>query len=275
MDKLEQLRETARRIRLRDLETICAAGAGHIGGDMSCIDILTALYFNVLRIDPAKPDAPDRDRFVMSKGHCSAALYTTLAEAGFFGVSELASYMAAGSRLNGHPDRKKVPGVETNTGPLGHGLPVACGAALAAKLKGEKWRVFVLCGDGELQEGSNWEAAMAAAHHNLSRLMVIVDRTGLQQGASTVETNDPEPLADKWRSFGWDVEVVDGHDMQDLTDALRRVPMPSSKPSCVIAQTVKGRGISFMENRAEWHHKVPNAEQRKQAAAELTGAAAA
>ncbi len=275
MDKLEQLRETARRIRMRDLETICEAGAGHIGGDMSCIDILTALYFNVLQVNPAQPDAPGRDRFVMSKGHCSAALYTTLAEAGFFDVSELASYMAAESRLNGHPDRKKVPGVETNTGPLGHGLPVACGAALAAKLKGEKWRVFVLCGDGELQEGSNWEAAMAAAHHKLARLKVIVDRNGLQQGASTAETNDPEPLADKWRSFGWDAEVVDGHDMQALTDALARVPMPSGKPSCVIAQTVKGRGISFMENRAEWHHKVPNAEQRKQAAEELAGAAAA
>ena len=238
---------------------------------MSCADILAVLYFHALRVSPRRPDDLERDRFILSKGHCAGALYTTLAEAGFFPPEALADFMSPGSRLNGHPNRTETPGVETNTGPLGHGLPVAVGAALAAKMRGAAWRVFVLVGDGELQEGSNWEAAMAAAHFGLDNLTVIVDRNGLQQGAETESTNALEPLSDKWRAFGWSVLEVDGHDVAALSETLAGVPLSPGRPGCVVARTVKGRGVSFMENRAEWHHKVPSAEERAQAARELAG----
>lgn len=267
--EIARLREIARQSRIRDVNMICKAGNGHIGGDMSCLDILTVLYFHVLRVSPSRPDFSGRDRFIMSKGHCSGALYVTLATAGFFDPAELSSYMAPKSRLNGHPNCVKVPGVETNTGPLGHGMPVATGVALAAKMNGDSWRVFVLVGDGELQEGSNWEAAMAASHFRLDNLVVVVDRNGLQQGAPTNTTNDPEPLADKWRSFGWQTAEVDGHDIGALMDALDSPPRADGRPACLIARTVKGRGISFMENKAAWHHKVPNAEEQEQALREL------
>ena len=268
----EQLREAARRIRARDLEMICDAGAGHVGGDMSCADILAVLYFGVLKTSPRRPDDPGRDRFILSKGHCAGALYTTLAAAGFFPDATLAEFMAPGGRLNGHPNRTETPGVETNTGPLGHGLPVAVGAALAAKMRGEFWRTFVLVGDGELQEGSNWEAAMAAAHFGLDNLTVIVDRNGLQQGAATEATNALDPLTDKWRAFGWETAEADGHDVVALQAALSGVPFHAGRPGCLIARTVKGRGVSFMENKAEWHHKVPNPAEREQAARELSEA---
>lgn len=268
--KITELRRIAQRSRLRDLQMICDAGNGHIGGDMSCLDILTVLYFYALNVSPQRPDAPDRDRFVMSKGHCSGALYVTLAEAGFFCADELSTYMSPNSRLNGHPNRTKTPGVETNTGPLGHGLPVAAGAAMSAKISGDAWRVFALAGDGELQEGSNWEAAMMAAHFQLENLTVIIDRNGLQQGASTKSTNNPEPLADKWRSFGWEAIETDGHDIGALMDAFDSLPLASGRPSCIIARTVKGRGISFMENQAAWHHKVPNKSEREVAERELS-----
>ena len=264
-----QLGEIARRIRARNLEMICTAGAGHIGGDLSCADILAVLYFHVLKVSPQRPDDPERDRFILSKGHCAGALYTTLAEAGFFPSDDLAEFMSPGSRLNGHPNRTETRGVETNTGPLGHGLPVAVGAALAAKMRGTNWRTFALVGDGELQEGSNWEAAMAATQFGLDNLTVIVDRNGLQQGAETESTNALEPLSDKWRAFGWSASEVDGHDIAALLEALSGVPLSAGRPSCVVARTVKGRGVSFMENRAEWHHKVPNAEERVRAAREL------
>src|SRR5579885_1650148 len=186
---VETLSRVATAIRRRDLQMIHNAGLGHIGGDLSAIDILVTLYFSVLRIDPRAPDAPERDRFILSKGHCAGALYTTLAYAGFFPREELDTFVQPLSCLNGHPDRRKVPGVETNTGPLGHGLPVGVGAALAGKLADSQRRVFVLTGDGELQEGSNWEAAMTTAHRRLDNLTVIIDRNGLQQGAATEETN--------------------------------------------------------------------------------------
>ena len=268
-DHTKRLEHLANRIRLRDLDMICEAGMGHIGGDMSCIDILTLLYFQVLNVNPDNPTDPSRDRFVLSKGHCSGALYVTLAEAGFIDPDLLDTYMKPKSPLNGHPDRKKVPGVETNTGPLGHGMPVATGTAIAAKLKKESWKTYVLLGDGELQEGSNWEAAMAAAHAGLDNLTAIVDRNGLQQGASTLETNELEPLADKWRSFGWAVDSMEGHDFESMSEAFSRLPLEEGRPSCLIARTVKGRGISFMENQAGWHHKVPSAKERDQAAQEL------
>ncbi|MCY4245053.1 MAG: transketolase [Gammaproteobacteria bacterium] len=264
-----QIREIARRVRARDLEMICDAGTGHIGGDLSCADILATLYFHVLHYTPEHPENPDRDRFVMSKGHCAGALYAVLAEAGFIDADELSTFMAPESRLNGHPSRIKMPGVETSTGPLGHGLPVAVGAAMAAKMENAAWRTFALLGDGELQEGSNWEAAMAAAHFKLDRLTVIVDRNGLQQGAPTETTNTLEPLANKWRAFGWETTETDGHDIDQMMGVFDGLPLKAGHPSCIIARTVKGRGVSFMQNKVEWHHKVPNQDERARAALEL------
>lgn len=270
---INALKETARRIRVQDLKTVFGAGAGHIGGEMSAIDILTTLYFHVLRVYPDVPDHPERDRFVLSKGHTACALYVTLAEKGFIDPAELETFLAPHSRLNGHPNCTKVPGVETNTGPLGHGLPVAVGMAKAAQLDGASWRTYVLTGDGELQEGSNWEAAMAAAQFGLDNLTVIVDHNRLQQGARLTETNNLAPLADKFEAFGWTVREVDGHDIAALADVLDSSGVESGKPSCVIAHTNKGQGISFMQDRVEWHHKVPSREQFEQALAELEGAA--
>jgi transketolase len=263
------LREAASLIRRRDLELVQAAGLGHVGGDLSAADIVATLYLAVLNVDPEHPDDPDRDRFVMSKGHSSGVLYISLASAGFFDPALLDTYMAPLSVLNGHPDRKAIPGVEANTGPLGHGLPVAVGMAIAAELDRSQRRVFCLTGDGELQEGSNWEAMAAAGHRGLERLTVIVDRNGLQQGATTEETNRLEPLADRARAFGWAVDEVDGHDYGGLLDLFHRLPLEAGKPSFVIARTHKGRGVSFMEDRVEWHHRVPTAAEVDAAIEEL------
>ncbi|WP_420146404.1 transketolase [Sphingobium sp.] len=263
------VRERANWMRRRLLKMIVDAGQGHPGGDLSATDIIASLYFDILRFDPAQPTAPGRDRFVMSKGHCTGALYTALAAAGYFPESELDSYLKPESRLNGHPNRTYLPGVETNTGPLGHGLPVAVGIAVAAQIDGADYRVFALTGDGELQEGSMWEAAMFAGHRGLGQLTVIVDRNRLQQGAPTEDTNALEPLADKWRAFGWDVAGVDGHDHAALISTFDAACRPRSKPLCIIANTQKGHGVSFMENQAGWHHGVPNADQYAQALAEL------
>jgi transketolase len=265
------LKERAYEIRRRNLQMVFEAGMGHIGGDMSATDILTTLYFGVLNVNPKNPTDPQRDRFIMSKGHCSGALYTTLAYAGFFPVEQLSTYMQPLSKLNGHPDRNKIPGVETNTGPLGHGLPVAVGAAIGAKLSKAPWRTFVLTGDGELQEGSNWEAAMSAAHRKLDNLTVIIDRNRLQQGDEVANTNDLEPLADKWRAFGWAVHEVDGHDHAVLLESFSNVPLQKDKPTCVIAHTHKGKGVSFMEDNVAWHHRIPNKQEFEQAMKELEG----
>lgn len=267
------LREQARVIRLLDLQTVFDAGAGHIGGEMSAIDILTTLYFHTLRIDPRKPEAPDRDRFILSKGHTACALYVTLAERGFFSRDLLQQFLQPHSPLNGHPNRTKVPGVETNTGPLGHGLPVAVGMAVAAKLSGADWRVFVLCGDGELQEGSNWEAAMSAAQLKLDNLVLIVDHNRLQQGARVAETNALAPIDNKFAAFGWATTNIDGHDHEQIARSLDSPATVKDKPRCVVANTFKGQGISFMRDKVEWHHKVPNREQYEQAIRELETAA--
>jgi len=263
------LKETARKIRITDLDTVFAAGAGHIGGEMSAIDILTSLYFGVMRIDPANPSDPRRDRFVLSKGHTACALYVTLAERGLIPHSLLPTFLQPHSPLNGHPNRVKVPGVETNTGPLGHGLPVAVGMAKAAKLDRASWRTFALCGDGELQEGSNWEAAMAAAQFRLDNLTLIVDHNRLQQGARLADTNNLAPIADRFSAFGWATEEIDGHDIGAIVDALDGANTVEGKPKCVVAHTNKGQGISFMQDRVEWHHKVPNREQYEEARKEL------
>lgn len=265
-----ELQEVARQIRLLDLDTVYNAGAGHIGGEMSAIDILTTLYFHTLNIDPKNPLAPERDRFVLSKGHTACALYVTLAMRGYFPTDELSTFLKPYSALNGHPNRVKVPGVETNTGPLGHGLPVAVGMAIAAKLSNTPWRVFVLCGDGELQEGSNWEAAMSAAQFKLDNLVLIVDHNGLQQGASLKDTIEMTPIREKFESFGWSATDINGHDYSDLAETFSAASMIPDQPSCIVANTSKGQGISFMKDRVEWHHKVPNKEQYEQARDELT-----
>ncbi len=253
------LAEVARHIRRSILMTIGAAKLGHVGGDLSVTDILVTLFFGVMRYDAQHPSWAGRDRFILSKGHCSVALYSTLAYAGFISEELLPTFAGPLSALNGHPNRRKVPGVESNTGPLGHGLPVGVGCAIAARLAGAAWRTFVVLGDGELQEGSNWEAAMAAGHRGLTNLTAIVDRNRLQQGAKTEETNALEPLADKWRSFGWDVVEVNGHDYAELLAALS--VSHEAKPRCVIAHTHKGHGVSFMSDGVEWHHKVPSPAQ--------------
>jgi transketolase len=263
------LAEMAAGVRRSVVTLVDRAGLGHIGGDLSVTDILVTLFGAVLDVDPADPTRPDRDRFILSKGHCAGALYSTLAHCGFFPREELATFMAPLSALNGHPNRTKVPGVETNTGPLGHGFPVAVGAALAAKLRGLDYRTFVVLGDGELQEGSNWEAAMTAAHYDLANLTAVVDRNRLQQGARTEDTNALDPLDKKFEAFGWAVRAVDGNDVDDLLAVFSAVPFQPGRPSCVIAHTVKGRGVSFIEDRVEWHHKVPSAEQTARALEEL------
>ncbi|HKW18886.1 MAG TPA: transketolase [Terriglobales bacterium] len=265
-----ELKRLADQVRIRSLQMVHRARLGHPGGDLSAADILVALYRGILRIDPKNPGAPERDRFIMSKGHCSASLYATLALTGFFNEQDLETYMAPLSSLNGHPDRNKVPGVEANTGPLGHGLPIAVGCALAAKMDDANWRTLVLTGDGELQEGSNWEAAMAAAQYKLDNLTLIVDRNRIQQGDFTENTIGMEPIADRWKAFGWEVREGDGHDHDGLISILSSTPFQTGKPSCVIAHTEKGHGVSFMTNRPEWHHKVPSSKELKAAIQELT-----
>lgn len=267
--QVDRLRTLATAVRRRDLEMVYTAKLGHIGGDFSATDILVTLYFSVLRVDPKRPDDPERDRFILSKGHSAGALYTTLAHAGFFPLEELSTFAQPLSRLNGHPNRVKIPGVETNTGPLGHGLPVAVGCAVGAKMDGASWRTYVITGDGELQEGSNWEAAMSAAHYKLDNLTVIVDRNGLQQGDFTERTMHLDPLADKWRAFGWAVREVNGHSHAALLDVFDQLPFEWGKPNCIIAHTHKGQGVSFMRDRPAWHHKVPNAEEYARAIEEL------
>jgi transketolase len=269
-DPVPLIRAKAKAIRLDALRMVYAAQLGHPGGDMSVTDILATLFFGVMRYDPKQPNAPWRDRFVMSKGHCTGSFYATLAEAGYFDSALLETYMQPLSRLNGHPNRNYLPGVETNTGPLGHGMPVAVGMAIAGQMDKADYRVFVVTGDGEQQEGSNWEAGMTAGHRKLANLTLIIDRNRLQQGATVEDTNTLEPLADKWRAFGWEVVEVDGHDVAELYRVLGAPVGNRQQPLCVIAHTIKGRGISFMENQVKWHHGIPNAEQYQTALRELS-----
>ena len=256
--KTREISDLAREIRIQILHTIKSAGMGHIGGDFSVTDILATLFGSVLNVDPKNPNKSDRDRLILSKGHAAVALYSTLALRGFFPVEDLKTFAKPLSNLNGHPNRNKVPGVESNTGPLGHGFPIAVGAAIGAQIAKNGSRSFVIMGDGELQEGSNWEAAMFAGHRKLTNLIAIIDRNGFQQGSPTSKTNELDPLDKKFGSFGWEVCIVDGHDHAGLFKAFKD---PQTKPRVVIAQTIKGKGVDFMEGKAEWHHKVPSAEQ--------------
>ncbi len=264
----QELRLKSIEYRKTILRIIKQARAGHTGGDLSAIDILNVLYNNVLNVSPATFDDPNRDRYVQSKGHCVEALYTVLADRGFFPAEALDTLCKYGSSFIGHPTRD-VRGIEQNTGALGHGLAVAVGMALAARLDGRSYRVFTLLGDGELDEGSNWEASLAASHYNLDNLVVIVDRNGLQITGPTEKVNPLEPLADKFRAFGYTVCDVDGNDTQALVDLFGRLPFEPGKPNLVLAHTVKGKGISFIENSHKWHHRVPSDEEFDSALREL------
>ncbi len=262
-----QLRLKSIHYRRELLRAIAHAGAGHTGGSLSCVDILNVLYNRVLRVSPETFADPHRDRYVQSKGHSVEALYVVLADRGFFSAAQLETLCQHRSPFVGHPTRK-IPGIEMNTGALGHGLPICVGMALAGKLDESPYHVITLLGDGELAEGSNWEAAMAAAHYELDNLTAILDHNTLQITGHTRDVCSNEPVDEKFAAFGWTVRTIDGHDFAAITAALTDPPAPG-KPTCIIANTVKGRGVSFMENAVKWHHGVPSAVELEQALGEL------
>jgi transketolase len=264
----QQTEQFARAIRAEALRMVHRINASHIGSSLSMGDLLAVLYASVLRVDPTRPDWPERDRFILSKGHGAAIAYAALAQAGFFPREELESYCRDGSRLAGHLTAG-VPGVEFSTGSLGHGLPVGCGLALAARRDSAPWRVYVLLSDGELDEGSNWEAILFAPHHQLENLVAIVDYNKIQSFGRVSEVLALEPLAAKWRAFGWAVREIDGHDHDAIEDTLRAVPFEPGRPSAIVAHTIKGKGVSFMEDQLAWHYKSPDDAQLARALAEL------
>ena len=268
--ELDQLSINA--IRVLSADAIEKSKSGHPGGSLSAVEILTALYFDQMNIDPTNPKMEDRDRFVLSKGHAAPALYATLAERGYFDKEELNSLRKLGSMLQGHPDMKKIPGVEMSTGSLGQGFSVACGMAMAAKLDNAPWNVYALLGDGEVQEGIIWEAAMSAAHYKLDNMIAFLDYNGLQIDGEVESVMSINPIEDKFRTFGWNVITIDGHDFDQIFAALDMAKDTVDKPTMIIAKTVKGKGVSFMENQASWHGSAPSEEQLEQALSELGGA---
>jgi len=270
-EEIKKLNDIARDIRRDIVKTIGSAQVGHIGGSLSAVDILTALYFHILRIDPHNPQWEERDRFILSKGHGAAALYSTLAKRGYFSSKLLDTFGKINSRLQVHPDMHKVPGIEISTGALGQGLSVAIGMALGAKLEHKDIRVYVLIGDGESQEGQIWEGAMSAAHYKLSNLTAILDYNRVQLLGPVSEVMEVSPLADKWRTFGWEVIEVDGHNISQIIESLEKTKKIKNKPSIIIAHTIKGKGVSFMEGKASWHGKAPNKEEMEKALKELEG----
>ncbi|MGE5391352.1 MAG: transketolase [Deltaproteobacteria bacterium] len=266
---VEMIREKARIIRRDIIEMLGQAGSGHTGGSLSAADIMACLYFWEMNLDPDHPDWAERDRFVLSKGHAAPVLYASLAERGFFPREDLGTLRKLGSPLQGHPDRKKLVGVEASTGSLGQGISWAVGMGLAGKIDAAHYRVYALLGDGELEEGMVWEAVMAAAHYHLDNLVIIVDNNGLQIDGPIKKVMSPEPIADKFRAFGCEVIPVDGHDPREIMQALDQARQTSGKPTAIIARTIKGKGCSFMEDRAEWHGVAPNADEVERALAEL------
>ncbi len=266
---LEDLKNMAKKIRRHIVTIIGEAGSGHPGGSLSATDLLTALYFRELRLRPWAPFWPDRDRFILSKGHAAPALYSTLAEAGFFPVEELSTLRQLNSRLQGHADRTATPGVEMSSGSLGQGLSFGIGVALAGRLDARGYRVYVLLGDGECDEGQVWEAAMAAAHYRLDNLLAIVDNNGLQIDGLTCNIMNLEPLPQKWKSFGWYVIEIDGHDFNQILDAFDQARLVKGQPTVIIAHTIKGKGVSFMENNVDFHGKAPTPSEVEQALKEL------
>ncbi|HAF60038.1 MAG TPA: transketolase [Clostridiales bacterium UBA9856] len=265
----QALRKKANDIRIGIIKSVYSAGSGHPGGSLSAADILTVLYFKEMNIDPENPRMPGRDKFVLSKGHASPGIYSTLAERGFFPKEELLTFRKMGSKLQGHPDMKKVPGIEMSTGSLGQGFSAAVGMALANKLDKDPGRVYVLMGDGELQEGMVWEAFMSAAHFKLDNLTVIIDWNGLQIDGKNDDVMSVTPIDEKLKGFRWEVMTIDGHDLEEINYAFEKARECKGKPFAIIAKTVKGKGVSFMENESGWHGKAPNKEQFEQALAEL------
>ena len=262
----------SREIRILSLEMVARAKASHIGGALSMADIIAVLYWDILKLDPLNPAWGERDRFILSKGHSCAALYAALALRGYFPMSELKTYAADGSRLMAHASHK-VPGVEFSTGSLGHGLPYACGKALAARRLKKDWRALALLSDGELDEGSNWEAILFAPQYQLDNLIVVIDYNKIQSLGSVAEVMELAPLADKFRAFRWAVREVDGHDHSQLREALNQSPWEPGKPSCLIAHTVKGKGVDFMENKLLWHYRSPDDKDLASAITQIRGGA--
>jgi len=259
----------ATRIRRHVVQMTHRAKSAHVGTSLSMADLLAYLYGGVLRVDPVRPTLPDRDRFILSKGHGCTALYATLAEVGFFPLEWLDTFYQDGTRLAGHVMHRGVPGVEVSTGALGHGLSIGCGMALVGKRDGRPYRVFTLLSDGECDEGSIWEAALFAAHHGLENLVVIVDYNKIQSLGRVREVLNLDPLAEKWSAFGWAVREIDGHDYGQIEAALTGIPFESERPSCIIAHTIKGKGVSFMEDKLLWHYRSPDDQELQQALTEL------
>lgn len=261
--------ELAKRIRRHAVRMTNLGGSSHVGSVLSMADIVAVLYGGIMRLDPLHPDRPDRDRFILSKGHAGAGIYAALAESGFFPIEWLEKHCADGSVLSGHVSHKGVPGVELSTGSLGHGLPVGAGMAYGAKLDDQRHRVFVVMSDGECDEGSTWEAVMFSSHHRLDNLIAVVDYNKIQSLATVAETLALEPFADKWKAFGWAVVELDGHDHNALYTTLAALPRVAGKPTCVIAHTVKGKGVSFMERSVLWHYRTPRGSEYDEALNEL------
>ncbi len=266
---IEELKKKATEIRIGIIEGVYGAKSGHPGGSLSCADILTVLYFNQMNIDPMKSKDEARDRFVLSKGHAAPALYSTLAHRGFFNIEELKNLRRLDSNLSGHPDMKKVPGVDASTGSLGQGLSIANGMALSSKINSKGIRVYCLLGDGEIQEGQIWEAAMTSSHYKLDNLCVIVDNNNLQIDGEIDKVMSPYPIDEKFKSFGFNVINIDGHNMEQIIKALETAKTVKGKPTAIIAKTTKGKGVSYMEGKAGWHGKAPNEDEYKQAIKEL------
>ena len=269
INNIEELSKIAKNIRRDIIEEVYNAQSGHPGGSLSIADIMTVLYFNEMNIDPKNPQNTERDRLVLSKGHCAPALYSTLANRGYFNKSELKTLRKLNSKLQGHPDMNKVPGVDMSTGSLGQGLSAACGMAIAGKLDNKNYRVYCIMGDGEIEEGQVWEAAMSASKYKLDNLCVIVDNNNLQIDGTIEEVMSSYPIDEKFKSFGFQIINIDGHNYQEIIDAFDVAKNIKEKPVCIIAKTIKGKGISFMENKVEWHGKATNEEQYKQAMEEL------
>jgi transketolase len=265
------LKDKARILRRRIIEMLAAAGSGHPGGALSAADIIAALYYAEMRHDPANPKWPERDRFILSKGHANAVLYAVLAETGYFPVTALPTLRKLGSILQGHPDMKKTPGVEISSGSLGQGFSAAGGLAAGLKLDKKTARVYVLLGDGESAEGQVWEAALAASHYKLDNLCAILDHNGLQIDGKTCDVMCTDPMPDKWQAFGWNVINADGHDFTSILSALDQARTVKGKPTMIVAKTIKGRGVSFMEHGVDWHGKAPSAQEAEKALAELGG----
>ncbi|MBC9784444.1 transketolase [Heliobacterium chlorum] len=265
----QRLEQTARQLRRHIISMTHGASSGHPGGSLSATDIVTALFFHEMRVDPQNPRWPSRDRFILSKGHAAPVLYAALAEKGFFPVEELPNLRRTGHFLQGHPDMKKVPGVDMSTGSLGQGISAAVGMALALELDKSDARVWAVLGDGELQEGQVWEAAMAAAHYKLDRLTAFVDLNKLQIDGPVEKVMSCLPVKEKFEAFGWNVLEIDGHSFEQIIDAIEQAKATKGRPTCIVAHTVKGKGVSFMENQVGWHGSAPNAEQAQQALKEL------